>query len=356
MGDVLAAQELDDTALAAAVGSHECNSVAHADVEADIPADRTATVVDGHALQLRQPFGVEGGLEELQLVAALDVFQEPGLLLDGGVLPLFDGLGTGHGLRRLCALVGTVIFRLVHLDGVNAEFGSLCGVRPAGLLPCRLLQPGDLPLQLLILRLLESILSGLVLPPCGEIAPADLNVRPVDGENVIHAAVQERAVMGHQNEAPLAIQVPAHQLTALNIQVVRRLVDQQEVVLLGKQHRKLQFCLFAVAERSIGTVQNLILQPQLVHLTSYTPVFVVGVHGLHSLDGELSGVCHMVGKVGKGHRSGNAAPVLVLPQKQIQKGGLAPAIAPGEAQPPVGVQLKADIFEDVFIAAVVGKG
>jgi hypothetical protein len=43
-------------------------------------------------------------------------------------------------------------------------------------------------------------------------------------------------------------------------------------------------------------------------------------------------------------------------QQQIQKGGLAPSVPAGEAQPPVGVDLEGDIFEDGIIAAFVGEG
>ena len=46
----------------------------------------------------------------------------------------------------------------------------------------------------------------------------------------------------------------------------------------------------------------------------------------------------------------------MLSQKQVQKGGLAPSVSAGEAQLPVGINLKADIFKNWFMTAVIGKG
>ena len=54
---------------------------------------------------------------------------------------------------------------------------------------------------------------------------------------MVNASVQKRPVMGYQNEALFATEILTHQFTAPDIQVVGGLVDQQEVVLLGKQHR-----------------------------------------------------------------------------------------------------------------------
>jgi hypothetical protein len=63
----------------------------------------------------------------------------------------------------------------------------------------------------------------------------------------------------------------------------------------------------------------------------------------------------MVREIGKRHRGCDAAPILVLPQQQVQKGGLAPAVSAGEPQLPIGIDLKVYILKDVFIAAIIGK-
>jgi hypothetical protein len=67
-------------------------------------------------------------------------------------------------------------------------------------------------------------------------------------------------------------------------------------------------------------------------------------------------VLRLAREVFKAHRGGNLPPVLVLPQQKAQKGGLPPAVAPGEAQLPFGVDLEAHVLEDVIVTAVIGKG
>ena len=91
--------------------------------------------------------------------------------------------------------------------------------------------------------------------------------------------------MGHQNEALFRTQILAHQLPAPDIQMVRRLVDEQEVVLFGKQNCKLEFCLFAVAQGAVGTVKHLIIQLQFRHFPLNLPIFVVRVHSFHRVKG-----------------------------------------------------------------------
>ena len=48
--------------------------------------------------------------------------------------------------------------------------------------------------------------------------------------------------------------------------------------------------------------------------------------------------------------------VFVLPLEQPQQGGLAPAVAPHQTQPPVGIQLQAQVLKDIVVAAGISKG
>ena len=52
----------------------------------------------------------------------------------------------------------------------------------------------------------------------------------------------------------------------------------------------------------------------------------------------------------------NSALIGVLAHQELQKGGLAPAVAAGKAQLPAGVDLKADVFKNGGQAPLVAKG
>ena len=183
---------------------------------------------------------MEGSLKNFQGIVTFDVFQQLGFFFHGGGLPLLDCLGTGHHF-------GCFVTDISPVAGTKSNFGSLYPVRPCRLLPGSFLQPGNFPLEFFILRKFKGILPLLVLQPGGEIAFADLDACFVDRQNVIHAAIQKSAVMGHQNKALLGIQIPAYQLPAGKIQMVGRFINQQKLIFFGKQNSQLQFGLFAIA-------------------------------------------------------------------------------------------------------------
>ena len=83
MGDRLSAEELDEAALSGAVGALQDDPVPGFDGEGDVFADRDFAVLDGDLLQKSQPFGMVGCLENLQRIAAFDVFQQFGFFFDG---------------------------------------------------------------------------------------------------------------------------------------------------------------------------------------------------------------------------------------------------------------------------------
>ena len=160
-------------------------------------------------------------VDNLIVLAAL--LHAPGLLTDEG--PSAHGVGLALGLGGVCA-----------------DLGALHPVGPGAGLPGCLLQPPDLLFQLGVLGQLVGVPALLVLVPGGEIAPLELDAAGVDGEDVVHAAVQKRAVVGYQQKAPFAPEIAADQLPACPVQMVGGLVDQQEVVLVREHRRKLELC------------------------------------------------------------------------------------------------------------------
>ena len=172
---------------------------------------------------------------------------------------------------------------------------------------------------------------------------------------MVYAAVEKGAVVGNKKKSVFLIEIAAHQLPPLQIQVIRRLIDQEEIVLRGKQDRKLQFRLLAAAEGGIGAVQHRLVQPQSRHFALQAPEFIRRIHLLRGLDRQGLRTLHGKRKIGKRHACGDRPLIGKLPQKQAEKGRLPSPVASGEAQLPVRVDLKADVIKDGLIAAVIGK-
>ena len=138
----------------------------------------------------------QGG--ELQRLHGLPVLEKPLLFLQGLLLPGLQGLGPLHHLGGLVAHEALVI---------GAGFGRLHPVGPDGGPPGGLLEPPHVLPEALVFGLFELLRPVEVLLPGAVVSRLNLNVRPVQGQDVVHAAVQETAVMGHQDKAPLPPEV-----------------------------------------------------------------------------------------------------------------------------------------------------
>lgn len=101
-------------------------------------------------------------------------------------------------------------------------------IRPGRCALGGLLQAADLLLQTPALSQLEGLLPLEIHQPGGKITALNIDICPVQGQNMVDAAVQKAAVVGDQKKSPLPLQVGGHQGPARRVQVVGGLVDEQE--------------------------------------------------------------------------------------------------------------------------------
>ena len=183
----------------------------------------------------------------------------------------------------------------------------------------------------------------------------DVDAASVDGQDVIHAAVQERPVVGHQQEPLFAAEIPAHQLPARAVEVVGGLVDEQEAVFPGKEHRQQQLGLLTPGQRGKRPVQRVLGHLQRRQFPQKPPRGHIRADARQQLHGGLRRVRHVEGEVVKAHAGVYRALIGVLPLQEPQQRGLAAPVSARQPQPPVGVELKADVFKDVVVAALVAE-
>lgn len=79
------------------------------------------------------------------------------------------------------------------------------------------------------------VLAVLVLLPGGVVPPLHFNIRPVDGQHMVHTPIQESPVVGDQDKPLLPRQVLPHLLPGEGVQVVGGFIDQKESVLFKKR-------------------------------------------------------------------------------------------------------------------------
>ena len=254
VGDLLPQQQLQQAGLAAAVCALEGDPLPRQHLEGDLPADPATVVAHGYVPELRQPRTRPAGQgRNRQRLLPLQVLQQLLLLLHCLLPAALDGFGPLHQLGRLVAHKAPV--RRLGPGLVHAELTLLRPVRPAGGTAGGLRQPPDVLLQLLLPGQLEGVLPPAVLPPGGEIPPLDLNIGPVDGQNMVHTLVQERPVMGYQQKSPLPGQIAPQLPPSLQVQMVGGLVDQQEGILLQKHGRQQHLGPLPVGEAGKGQLQ-----------------------------------------------------------------------------------------------------
>ena len=346
VGDVLAAEQLEQAGFAGAVAAVQGHPLPLPDRKGEGPADRPPAVPDLHVLEQDQGVGVvqQGG--DPQVLGGLGVFQQGGLFLDGLLLAGLDGLGPLHHLGGLVAHIALV---------GGALFAGLHPVGPEGGAPGRLLQPLDVLAQALVLGFFQGLPLLEVGKPGGKVPALDLDAGPVEGQDVVHAPVQEPPVVGHQDEALLFLQVGRHHGPGLGVQVVGGLVDEQEVPLVQKQGGQQHLGLLAVGQAGKGAVQRVGPHPQQGQLPLQLPALRAGAHPLQHRAGGAARVGDGVGEIVEGHRGPDGAGVFVPAHKQLEKRGLAPAVAADEAQLPAGVQPEAHVLKDGVVAGRIGK-
>ena len=241
---------------------------------------------------------------QLQCIAALDVLQQRGLLLDGVLLPpfqIFSPLLHTPGLLGDEVAATHGVGEPLDLGGVFSDLRVLHPVGPVAGLPRRLLQPSDLLFEPLILRQLKGVLPPLVLVPRGKISLLHLDAAAVDGQDVIHTAVQKGTVVGHQQEALFAAEIAAHQRPPHLIQMVGGLVDEKKAVFPGKEHGQQELGLLAAGQRGKGTVQCVLRYLQRRQLPQEPPRGHVGTDALQQLHGTQRRILHGVGEVVEAH-------------------------------------------------------
>ena len=355
MRDLLAADELQNARFAAAVGAEQRDAIPRPQRQRQRGKERSRAVIDRQLAQLDETVGVEGQLRELERLGLLEVFQQPLLFLDRGVPPLFDGLRARHLLLGLGPLQRRPALDVVGLCFLRALLAPLGRVRPLRLFAHRLPEAADVAFEPFVFGKLIGVLPLPVLPPAGEGPALHLDVRAVEREDVVHAAVEESAVVTDEDEALFPVQITADLRAPLDVEVVGRLVDEQEAVLSCEKQCQQQLGLLALRERPEAPLQQLPAQSQRGHLPLEPPARHLGAELLGRIAGERVRPRLRKGKVIEGQRGLDRSLVGILPHQQLQKARLAAAVAADEAQLPLAVDLKAYVFEYRIIAARIGK-
>ena len=137
--------------------------------------------------------------------------------------------------------------------------------------------------------------------------------------------------------------------------MVGRLVDQQEAVFPREQQRQQELGLFSGRKRSEAAIEQRLVEGQRRHLAQQAPFLQLRMQRFQDLPGRPLRPGHAEREVVAVYALGDAALIVVFSRQQAQEGGLAAAVAPGEAKLPVCVDLRPAVFKNRVKAAGIGE-
>lgn len=161
--------------------------------------------------------------------------------------------------------------------------------------------------------------------------------------------------MRDQNKTAFARQIIAHELSPFHVQMVGRFVDEQEAVFLQEQGREHYLCLLAIRQGRKRPVQHILGHLQQIQLAHEFPVDIVRKYFADDIHGQIFRIFNLERKILKSNIGGDMAAVFVFALKQVQKRRFPPAVPPRKPQFPSGIDLKANVFKNVIVTALIGK-
>ena len=161
--------------------------------------------------------------------------------------------------------------------------------------------------------------------------------------------------MGHQNKALFALQVFPDAGTPFLIQMVRGLVNEQELILPGKQDRQHHLRSLSVAQRRKSPVQHVCVHMEKCQLPAQLPELIVRIQFFHNLQNCFFHILYLEWKVVKAFLRGDAASVFIRSHQKLQKRGLSPSVSCDKTQFPVCINLKGHVLENIVGTSLIIK-
>ena len=196
-------------------------------------------------------------------------------------------------------------------------------------------------------------------------ATVEIYLAVVEFDDVVTDMVEEVAVVGHhQNGQPLFAEEVLQPFDHGDVEVVGRLVEQQQVGVVDEYAAQRHFLLFAAAEGVHGTIHEFVDLQAGEHFAD--ALFKVpGFHVLRAfgrfdktayrLVGVEVGILGQIGHLGVATEGDLAAVGQFLAGDDVEQGAFAVSVAGDEGGLLSGVDAEADVFEQQLVAKRFGE-
>ena len=294
-----------------------------------------------------------------QIRRILDVLKQPFFFFDFSLDSLFHLLCPALHFLCLCADIRSCSHPSVMIFyRVVADFGAFVLVGPV---PCPFgcfFQFTDFLPVFLILRYLKGVLTLFIFPPGRKITLLYLEGDAVQHQNMVHAGIQQVPVVGNQQKSFFLTQVFLDNFSGSLVQMVCRLVDEQEIIFSGKKNRKHDSRALPMAERSKGAVKQLRIHLHFIKLHDDPPFLAVRRKFIQEIRHTFRKPLffNLKGKIIKRHGSLNTPLIFIFSKQQIQKSRLSLAVPSNKSQFPIGIYAKRYLFKNIFKTALIAEG
>ena len=192
-------------------------------------------------------------------------------------------------------------YPVAHGDWLTMEvLHEHCGQAGDWQLLGSLLQALDFFFQAQVLFLLKGIPPGLVLPPGRKAAALDFRPAFVQGQDMIHTAIQKGPVVGNQDLAPFPRQPAGYLPPGFPVQMIGGLINQVETVFPEEEGRQQRLGLLPLGEAVKGPPLGFLRKAQKPKLPQQLPVPGLPAVLLQHLHGQPVPMGHRVREIVKG--------------------------------------------------------
>ncbi len=174
---------------------------------------------------------------------------------------------------------------------------------------------------------------------------------------MINACIQKIPVMGYQNKSFFSCQIFLYRLSRFPVQVIRRFIDQKEIIFPGKQNRQHHLGPLAKTQRSKRSVQNPAVQSKFIQFAENPPLLYSGFQLIHEFRcGPLHILLfYLIRKIIERRIRADRTLVFIFSEQQVQKSRFSLSIPSYKSQLPIRVNGKRHIFKYIVKTSLIIK-
>ena len=174
---------------------------------------------------------------------------------------------------------------------------------------------------------------------------------------MIRTRIKQITVVRDKDKALLRCEILTNILSCLRIEVIGRLIDQQKVILTGKQNCKQYLCTLSETERFKRTIQHLSIFVKLRQFAYHAPLFAIFPQLLGKICRCLFHLlrCYQIRKIGNRDGLCKSSASRKLTCKQSEKCCFSFSVSADKSEFPICIKCKGCVFKYRLYRTIIAE-